>query len=89
MQSFGNGSRAVVVFKWSKIFNGSTDGHAIIVQCREKDIVNFGDPQMGKRAAKSLLKFADMGEAVILLRIDNLKFTDTVKRCCMNRERVR
>ena len=66
MRGFGEGARAIVVFKWDKI-----NGHTILAQCREKGIVNFGDPQSGERAVAYKLKLADIAEKIILLRVDN------------------
>ena len=86
MRSFGEGSRAIIIFKWNadKIMEGK--GHVIVAQCREHGAVNFGDPQSGERFARNKLKSADFAEKVILLRTDNLEFTDAVKRCCKNKE---
>lgn len=86
MRSFGEDSRALIVFKWdkNKILD-STEGHALVAQCLESGKVNVGDPQTGERAAAWKLKLADLKGGVILLRTDDLKFTDTVKRCCKNR----
>ena len=81
MRSFGEGARAIVVFKWDKI-----NGHVIAAQCQNHGIVNFGDPQWGERFAAYKLKSADIEGGIVLLRVDNLKFTDVVKRCCKNRE---
>ena len=86
MRSFGEGARAIIVFKWSKMPGEEISGHVIVAQCREHGTVNFGDPQWGERTAAYKLKSADIKERIILLRVDNLKFTDTVKRCCMNQE---
>ena len=83
MYSFGEGARAIIIFKWNKSYG--FDGHAIVAQYN-KGIVNIGDPQTGERAAAYKLNKADLKSDVLLLRVDNLQFTDMVKRCCMNRE---
>lgn len=85
MRSFEKGSRAIVVFKWSKVAFRPAEGHAIVAQCHDNGVVNFGDPQTGKRAVGHLLNSIDTKAGVLLLRVDNLKFTDLIKRCCMNR----
>ncbi|MBE8952960.1 MAG: hypothetical protein SR1Q7_07440, partial [Quinella sp. 1Q7] len=85
MRSFGEGSRAIIVFKWDKTKINLNDGHAIVAQCREHGAVIFGDPQHGNRAAAHKLKLSNLDEKIILLRVDNLEFTDIVKRCCRNR----
>ena len=85
MRGYGEGSRAIIVFKWDKTKTFAQDGHVIVAQCRERDVINFGDPQTGERAAAYKLNFADFAAKVVLLRTDNLKFTDIIKRCCKNR----
>ena len=82
IKSFGEGSRAVVMFDWNN--NRFSGGHVIVSACFVDGAVNFGDPQDGSRAAANKLKLAKLN-SVYVLRIDNLKFTDIVKRCCMNR----
>lgn len=84
MSSFGESSRAIVVFHWDKEKTGRKDGHVIVTQCRD-GAVKFGDPQTRNRAAANLLKEADLAKKIIVLRVDNLEFTDVVKRCCKNR----
>lgn len=88
MRSFGEGSRAIIVFKWDKTKINLNDGHAIVAQCREHGAVIFGDPQHGDRAAKEQLKRADISKKIIILHVDNLEFTDVVKRCCKNRSEL-
>ena len=83
MRSFGDGSRAIIRFEWENRKSGS--GHVIVSACFENGIVNLGDPQEKSRAAAKHLKSAKL-DSIILLKIDNLRFTDVVKRCCMNRE---
>jgi len=82
MKSFGEGSRSVIMFQWENRTSGS--GHAIVSVCFKDGVVSFGDPQNKSRAAAKHLKSANL-KSVVLLRIDNLNFTDMVKRCCMNR----
>ena len=86
MRSFGEGSRAIIVFKWDKSLVKSDGGHVIVAQCKEKGIVVFGDPQSGKIAAARELYLADFNEGILLIRVDNLSLTNEVKRCCMNKE---
>ena len=88
MRSFGEGSRAIIVFKWDKALSGLYDGHTIVAQCREHGTVIFGDPQWAQRAAAHKLKTADYESGIIILRVDNLEFTDVVKRCCKNRSEL-
>ena len=83
MRDFGEGARAVIWFRWRDKRMG--DGHVIVVECRKDGIVNFGDPQNRSRSAKKILQCAAL-DSIGILRIDNLDFTDVVKRCCMNRE---
>ena len=86
MRSFGEGSRAIIIFKWDKNKINLNDGHAIVAQCREHGTVVFGDPQRHERAAVYKLKLADYKSGVILLRVDDLEFTDIVKRCCSGKD---
>ena len=81
MHNFGEGARAIIIFKCD-----IERGHTIVTQCSEGGIVTFGDPQTGRRAVAHKLKRVDLKSGVILLRVDNLSFTDVVKRCCMNRK---
>ena len=85
MRPFGEGARAVIIFKWAKFLAGSSDGHAIVAQCQKRGVVNFGDPQWSERFAAHKLKAADVEAGIAILRVDNLKFTDVVKRCCQNK----
>ena len=82
MKSFGENSRAIIWFEWEN--RSSSGGHAIVSAYFENGKVGFGDPQFKSRAAVKHLNSAKL-ESVVLLRIDNLKFTNIVKRCCMNR----
>ena len=87
MSSFGEGARAIIIFKWDKNkLPAATAGHAVVAQCLGKGKINIGDPQTGERAAAKKLYFADLESKVMLLRVDNLSFTDVVKRCCKNRK---
>ena len=87
MRSFGEGARAIVIFKWDKNKTfANIEGHVIVAQCREKGNVIFGDPQTGKTVASYQLNSANIAEKILLLRVDNLPFTNIVKRCCKNRE---
>ena len=87
MTSFGEGARAIIVFEWDKNkMPSAVAGHTIVAHCPQKGIVNFGDPQTGKIAAAKKLRLADFEKGVMLMRVDNLPFTDLVKRCCKNRE---
>lgn len=51
---------------------------------KKNGVVTFDDPQTGEISASYKLRQANLNE-VYLLRIDNLKFTNAVKRCAMNR----
>ena len=82
MKSYGEGSRGLVVFKWQEWYR--KDGHVISVQTNSSGKVIFVDPQDGSRAAISKLKMAKLDE-IYILRVDNLNFTEVVKRCCVNR----
>ena len=55
-----------------------------MAECRANGVVNFGDPQVGTRTAKNKLKLALPG-TIGILRVNDLHFTDIIKRCCMNR----
>lgn len=84
IKSFGEGARAFIWFNWDKTKCYNTGGHIIVAECRSKDLVVFGDPQSKERAAAYKLKIA-LTESITIMRVDNLKFIDNVKRCCENR----
>ena len=79
MREFGESARAIVMLK-SK---DELQGHAIVAECR-KAFVNLGDPQTGNISTNYFFSNPKL-ESVILLRVDNLQFTDKVKLICMNR----
>lgn len=86
MHSFGEGARAIILFKWDNQKTSQIGGHSIVAQYRGHGVVNFGDPQTGEIAASYKLKLAALAEQVIILRVDNLAFAQAVKRCCQNKE---
>ena len=83
MTEWGKGSRAFVWFNWDNLHPNK--GHVIVTQFNENNFVNFGDPQMKKIGATNYLKDVNF-DSVIIIRVDKLKFTELVKRCCMNKE---
>ncbi len=85
MTEWGKGSRAFVWFQWENPFHQDRDGHVIVTHLNENGFVQYGDPQTGKIGAIRCLSGAKLG-SVKLMRVDNLKFTDEVKRCCVNKE---
>lgn len=82
IRSFGNGGRAVIWFYWEAT---PKIGHVIMAQCRENGEVVFADPQKPLSTATDTLKMAKL-DNIGVMRIDNLAFSDLVKRCCVNRE---
>ena len=84
MKEWGKGSRAFVWFQWENFFGFDEFGHTIVIQLNENGIVNFGDPQTKKIGAVRCLSAVKL-DSVVIMRVDNLSFTDLVKRCCMNR----
>ena len=82
MNEWGAGSRAFVWFNWD---NRKSAGHVIVSQLNENGFVQYGDPQVSKIGAVSYLGEVKIG-SVVMMRVDNLSFTDIVKRCCMNKE---
>ena len=82
MRSFGEGSRAVIWFQWRNVRSGG--GHVINARFANDEVI-FLNPQNSLKNAKEFFKLANL-ESIGILRVDNLKFTDVVKRCCMNRE---
>ena len=55
-----------------------------MARCREGGIINIADPQTGEIAAVNKLNYAKVN-SVWLIRVDDLDFTEIIKRCCMNR----
>ena len=84
MKERGKGSRAFVWFDWIETFSGTNLGHVIVTRLNENGFVQYGDPQKSKISAIKYLNAAKLG-SVLIMRADTLKFTDEVKRCCMNR----
>ncbi len=84
VKSFGKGSRAFIWFKWDKNTSHKNGSHIIGAQCQEKNVVQISDGQTKLIAARQQLKEA-VAESICIMRVDNLKFTDLVKRFCMNR----
>ena len=85
MTDWGTNSRAFVWFEFKSAVDMGELNHAIVARLNENGVVNFGDPQIGSKAALKELNQAKLG-SVKIMRVDNLKFTDVVKRCCVNRE---
>ena len=83
IKDFGEGARAVIWFQWDKNKINFEGGHVLVAECRN-GIVKFGDPQVKTLTAKNKLNMA-LSDTIGILRVDDLKFTDVVKRCCMNR----
>lgn len=82
ISSFGEGARAIIMFDWKKI---KGEGHVLFARCIKNGAVDISDPQSNILDATYKLKLADLSR-VVVLRVDNLKFTDVVKRCCVNKE---
>ena len=85
MTEWGKGSRAFVWFDWDNFFENCTLAHVIVTRLNENRFVNFGDPQTRKISAVECLNGVKL-DSVKILRVDNLKFTELVKRYCMNKE---
>ena len=84
MKEWGKGSRAFVWFDWKESAVSLGRGHVIVTRLNENGYVQFGDPQTGEIGAVRCLKAAKPG-SVLIMRADNLKFTNEIKCCCMNR----
>ena len=80
MKAFGPGSRAIVRVAWDE-----KNGHVFIAEQSESGITRFMDPQTGETAAGP--KHFDLSVAgrTFIIRVDNLPFTDKIKKCCRNR----
>ena len=85
IRSFGDGARAFVLFNWDKNKSGLNGGHVVVAQCVNNNIINLADPQRKTRAALKLLE-RSIFDSIKILRVDTLKFTEEVKRCCENRK---
>lgn len=85
MKDWGKGSRAFIWFEFKSSVNMGEINHVIVAQLNETGFVNFGDPQTKSTAALKGLGKAKL-DTVKIMRVDHLKFTDLVKRCCINRE---
>ena len=85
MSAWGTGVRAFVWFDRGNDIRLRNLGHIIVAQLNENGFVNFGDPQKRKLGAVRCLSEARL-DSVKIMRVDDLQFTELVKRCCMNRE---
>ena len=84
MTEWGKGSRAFVWFKWEGATKSDDFGHVIVTRLNENGFVQYGDPQKRKIAVIKYLS-AIQFDSVVIMRADTLKFTDEIKRCCVNR----
>ena len=82
MKSFGTGARAFIWFNWE---NTPNLWHVIVAECRGDSVVVFGDPQRRVVAASKYFDEANL-KSLKIMRVDNINFTDNVKRCCVNKE---
>jgi len=73
------GARCAVYVQWEK------QGAHVFIAERRKDIIALIDPQSNKEYTPDVFKNVT-GKHVIALRLDNKKFTDTVKLCAKERE---
>jgi len=74
MDSFGDGSRAIVGIG----YEGTKDGHVFIAE-NAGGRIRFLDPQAGDRDCGRLFQLVDLDNTVIL-RIDDLEFSDLAGR---------
>ena len=83
MNAWGKGSRAFVWFEWeAPIYHG---GHVIVVQLNENGFVQYGDPQTGKIGVVRYFNEIKL-DSVMIMRVDNLKFTNKIKWYYTNRK---
>ena len=80
MYGFGNGSRAIVAVQWQKKYGG---GHVFIAEQVDGKTI-FIDPQNNNMDVSYYFTMASL-EDTFVLRVDNLKFTDNIRKCCKNR----
>ena len=82
MSIFGDGARAIVRVQWQSRYGQG--GHVFVAEQKDGKTL-FVDPQSGREDVERYFKLAKKN-ATYLLRIDNLEFTDNIKKCCKNRE---
>ena len=82
MSIFGDGARAIVRVQWQSGYGQG--GHVFVAEQKDGKTL-FVDPQSGREDVERYFKLAKKN-ATYLLRIDNLEFTDNIKKCCKNRE---
>ncbi len=80
MKKFGPGSRAIV-----RIVRNEEWGHVFIAEQTESGITRFLDPQTGETAAGPENFDLSVAGGTFIIRVDNLPFTDKVKKCCRNK----
>lgn len=82
MLSFGDGARAIVRVQWQQKYGGG--GHVFIAEQVDGKTI-FIDPQNNKQDVSGYFQLAKTKETYVL-RIDDLEFTDNIKKCCKNIE---
>lgn len=80
MKKFGPGSRAIVRVGWNE-----KSGHVFIAEQSESGITRFLDPQSGETAVGPKHFDLSVAGGTFIIRVDNLPFTDKVKKCCRNK----
>ena len=79
MEKWGDGARAIVRVQW----NDYPGGHVFIAE-NIGGKVRFMDPQNGESSVGRHFNHAKAHETYVV-RIDNLKIGDNVKKCCEKR----
>ena len=80
LEDWGDNARAIIRVKWKGPFGG---GHVFIAE-RVNGVTRFIDPQDGDPDASTCFDYAS-GRHVLCMRIDNLAFSDAIRKCCQAR----
>ncbi len=86
MNEWGKGSRAFLWFDWKEPILGKS--HVIVTHLNENGFVQYGDPQTGKIGVVGCLQAIKL-ESAVIMRVDNLSFTEELKWYCLNRRKVK
>ena len=79
MEEWGDGARAIVRVQWQ----GGRSGHVFIAE-NVNGKIRFIDPQTNDMNVLRYFQCAKKNQTYII-RVDNLKFSDNVKKCCKKR----
>lgn len=83
LEAWGDGARAIVRVRWKKYVGGG--GHVFIAE-NVNGKIRFIDPQDNTLDMSGCFSLVKNNETYVI-RVDNLKFRDNVKKCCKKKDK--